>query len=89
MASRTEITQWIYNGIQEVNTYIGLIHNFLRIYKASKQYPQSRVLKHIFNSQYINLRSTTHRWKFAKTLYKDKKVREKFESDLQQRKKKV
>ena len=82
MTLRTEKIQRIYNDIQDVNTYIGLIHNFLKFYKASKQFPNSKALKIIFYSQYISLRATSIKWKFARSLYKNEDVRKKLEQDL-------
>lgn len=65
----------IFYNIKPTNTYIGMVHNFLKIYKATKMNPNSKILKKMVNATYLNLFSMRQRWKFAKISYKMMKER--------------
>jgi len=65
----------IYFNIKPTTTYKDMIHNFIMLYKVIKLNPDSKLLKEMVNSAYLNICVSKQRWKFAKIIYRIMKER--------------
>ena len=65
----------VFVSIKPANTYTGMLHNNLKLYRAMKYNPESKVVKRMFMEGHLNLFGVKQRWRFAKAIYKQSRER--------------
>ncbi len=79
--NKTEINKMtlldVFYSIKPTNTYVGWLHNNLKLYRAMQHHPEKKFLKRMFMDGHLSLFAMKRTWKFARQVYKQE--RERFE----------
>ena len=65
----------VFYGIKPTNTYIGWLHNNLKLYRAIQYHPENKILKRMFMDGHLSLFAMKRTWKFARQVYKQERER--------------
>ena len=65
----------VFYGIKPTNTYIGWLHNNLKLYRAIQYNPENKILKRMFMDGHLSLFAMKRTWKFARRIYKQERER--------------
>ena len=72
----------VFNTIQPTNTYPGWLHNNLKLYRAIRHnHPESKIIERMFMEGHLNLFAMKRKWKFAKSIVKSERERERVSND--------